>query len=124
MGERIRHYSVYYNNKRVAWFKGKSYEIKSGDEAQIADNGYMGHSDGATQTMLKTDMVVPVKGIGISLESDLLNKKYVKIGVGVVNGKAHQVEMRMVSTSFSTDESTGALTGEINFEGGPPTVIG
>lgn len=124
MGERIRHYSLYYQSKRVAWFKNKRLGYDTNDEAQVADDGYMGHSDGATMSSLSTDAIVPVKGIGVSIVEDALNKKYVKIGAGVIDGKVHKIEMRIKRCEYQTDEQTGSLTGSFEFEGGKPQLIG
>lgn len=100
------------------------YTIQSGDEVQIGDEGYMGHSDGATQTGIQSDAIIPVKGMEKKLEMSLLRKEYVQIGLGVVNGKVHTITMRVVEAVFTGAAANGTQTGRFRFEGGAPQIAG
>lgn len=125
MSERIRHFSFYRNGRKVAEASGNSYDINSNDEAQIADEGYMGHSDGATMTRLSTDMIVPVRRSAMNqLLEDMMQKKYVDVGLGLLGGSVHQVKMRCITCNLTGQAQNGSLTGRFEFEGGVPKIVG
>lgn len=125
MGERIRHTSIYLDGKKVATVQTNSYGGASGDESQIADEGYFGHTDGAMTTTLSADTIEPVR------ESDskkivkaMIDKKYLNFSVGIISGDIHELKMRCKSYTFDGDSSAGSLTGKFEFEGGEPKITG
>lgn len=123
-GERIRHYSVFYKGRRVGKFSAMDLTIASNDEAQLADEGYVGHSDGPITSTLETDAIVPVAGIGVTILQDMLSKKYVDIGKGIVDGKILTTSMKITQCQYTADPKNGTLNGKFRFEGGAPTVTG
>jgi hypothetical protein len=124
MSERIRHFSIYRNGRKVATASGNSYDIASNDEAQIADEGYLGHSDGATTTRLSTDLIVPVRRTAMQqLLEDMMAKKYIDIGLGILGGSVHKVKMRAVTCNHTGAAANGSLTGRFEFEGGVPDIV-
>ena len=68
----IRPFPLYANGLKVAEVSGGTYEIASGDEMQIATDGYLGHSDGATTTKVSPSCIIPVKGMKVTVDSILL----------------------------------------------------
>lgn len=119
----IRPLPLYIDGKKFAEVTSGTYRIASGDEAQIATEGYIGHSDGATTTQVTPKIIIPVRGVGITVDDMLLNKRYVTVGIPY-NGKIHQIDMRIVNSEASWDFKTGAVTGDLQFEGGAPEVTG
>lgn len=119
----IRALPMYFNGKKIAEVSDGTYDIASGDEAHVATEGYMGHSDGATMTKVNANTVIPVAGMTTTVEDALLNKRYVSIGIPV-NGKFHQIDMRVVNANYKWDFKTGSCSGSFSFEGGAPEPIG
>lgn len=119
----IRATPVYLNGKKIAELSDGTYDIASGDEAHVATDGYIGHSDGATMSKISANCVVPVKGMQVTVDDILLNKRYVSVGV-LVNAKFHMIDMRLVNSNYKWDFKTGSFNGAFSFEGGPPEVTG
>ena len=124
MAETIRHASVYYQGKKVAMFSGFEETLETGNEDQVADEGWIGVSDGAKMTKLSTDAIVPVKGIGVSLIKDMLNNKYIDIGLGIVDGTIHKITMSIMRATITSEAANGTLKGKFEFSGGKPVIIG
>ncbi len=119
----IRAAPLYLNGKKIAEVTSGTYDITSGDEAQIGTDGYLGHSDGATTTKFSFDAIIPVKGMAVRVDDLIINKRYFSLGLPV-NGKFQQVDARMVSASYKWDHKTGAFTGTFSAEGGAPDLLG
>ncbi len=56
---RVRHASFYLGGKKIGTMHTNSYTLSSGDEAQFGDEGYLGHSDGASTTSCDVEVIVP-----------------------------------------------------------------
>ncbi len=119
----IRAFPLYLNGKKIAEVSDGTYEVMSGDESHVATEGYFGHSDGATLTKCNPNCIIPVKGMQVTVDDLILNKRYFEIGLPV-NGKFQQTTMRMVSASYKWDFKSGSATGTFQMEGGPPELIG
>lgn len=119
----IRALPVYVNGKKIAELSDGTYDIASGDEAHVATEGYIGHSDGATMTKVNCNCVIPVKGMQVTVDDILINKRYVSVGIPV-NGKFHQIDMRLVAGNYKWDFKSGSCNGSFNFEGGSPQMTG
>lgn len=121
--ERIRAFPLSINGKKIAEVSDGTYEIMSGDEAQIATEGYIGHSDGATTCKVNPNCIIPVKGMQFAIDDLILNKRYCTIGMPV-NGKLHQVDVRCISASYKWDHKSGTAHGTFDFAGGQPDLTG
>lgn len=119
----IRAFPMYLNGKKIAEVSDGTYDIASGDEAHVATEGYFGHSDGATMTKCNPTCVIPVKGMQITVDDLILNKRYFEVGIPV-NGKFHQITMRNVNAAYKWDFKSGSATGVFSFEGGAPELVG
>ena len=119
----IRAFPLYYKNKKVAEIVSGSYDLTPGDEVQIGAEGVIGYSDGVTMTKIETDCIVPVKGLGVTILADMLAKKYVSVGI-VVDGKSHQLDMRITHANYNWDSKSGKAMGKFVFEGPQPDVTG
>ena len=119
---KIRSASLFVNGTKAGYVEGIEYEYTTGDEAQFGDPGYVGHTDGAGTTKIKADGIIPLAGIGIDLYSYMLNRQYVNLALGVVNGKIHSVDMRLVQASVTGSQKAGTLKGSFSFEGGEPVI--
>lgn len=118
----IRAFPMYFNGQKIAELSSGTYDIAGNDEAQIATEGYMGHSDGATMTKFNPTCIIPISGMQSKLEDALINKQYVQIGIPA-NGKFHQVDARIVAAAYKWDFKNGAATGDFTIEGGNPTRV-
>lgn len=119
----IRALPMLLDGKKVAEVSDGSYDIESGDEPHIATEGYMGHSDGAVMVSATFNCVIPVKGMQVIVDSLILNKKYVTLGIPV-NGKFHQVDGRITSGNYAWDFKSGSCKGTFKFSGGAPDLTG
>jgi hypothetical protein len=117
----IRNAPVFFKSKKIAEIETASYEVNSGDEAQIGTDGYLGHSQGAITTKLDCNVIVPVAGLKTTMMDALLRKLDVNIGA-FVDGKLHQFDARCTTARFDSDSRAGKLTGTFTFEGGEPRV--
>ncbi len=120
----IRHASIAHNGKKVAEVMSNSYTITAGGEDLFGDDGWQGMSDGAIVCKLSADMLVPVKGISTSLLTALLQQKYVQMRISLIDGKIHQVTMKITEAKFDSDAKSGNLKGSFSFSGGKPDVTG
>lgn len=119
----FRAFPLYYQNKKVAEITSGTYDVAPGDEMQVGAEGIMGYSDGTLVTKIEADCIVPVKGLSVTILSDMLAKKYVSVGL-VVDGKSHQLDMRITHASYNWDSKAGTAKGKFTFEGGKPDVVG
>src|SRR5687768_17531050 len=103
MASRIRKYSIFVDSKKIGTVQDGTFDYSSGDESQIGDEGYLGHSDGADTSTLSCNVIVPVDGRTDFLRDAIAKKKYLKVKLGIVDGKILDVEMRCVRASYSTD---------------------
>ena len=118
----IRNAPIYFKGKKIAEIETASYEINSGDEAQIGTDGYLGHSKGAITSKFDANVIVPVAGLGVTVTDALLRKEDVNIGF-FADGKMHQAECRTTTARFDSDSRAGKLTGTFSFEGGKPETL-
>lgn len=123
-GETIRHMSFFYKGKKVAMASGTQYDIEGNDEDQFGDEGWVGASNGAVATKIRVDVIVPVAGTRVTVVTDMLAKRYVDVGLGIVDGKIHRVNMRCRTVSFTGASQQGSLTGNWEFTGGKPELTG
>jgi hypothetical protein len=114
---------MYFKGKKIAEVESGEYTISSGDEAQHGTEGVMGYSKGQTTTKMVCNVVVPVAGLSTTLESALLNKETVTMGIAV-GGKLHQIDMNPMECNYKSDGKAGTLKGTFNYEGGAPDVSG
>ncbi len=119
----IRAFPLYYKGKKVAEIASGTYDVEPGDEPQYGSEGLLGYSDGTTISTIDTDCIIPVKGMGVTIVSDMLAKKYVSVGI-FVDGKSHQMDMRITHASFTWDSKSGKAMGKFKFGGGSPDVVG
>lgn len=115
----IRPAPVYKDGKKVAEVREGTYEVDSNDVREITSEGYIGHTDGATTSMMQMTMVVPVEGLSITALPDMLAKKYVKIGV-FTDGHMHLMEGRIVKMSYTWNYEKGEMRCTGHFESGQP----
>lgn len=115
----IRCPNLYRNNKKIAELQTVKYRLDSNDEAQVTTEGYLDHSDGQMLTSIDAECIVPVAGVSVDLVKDMLDKKSVDMGIPV-DGKYHQMKMRVEKAEYSGDAKSGKLTGSFTFGGGAP----
>lgn len=119
----IRAAPLYLDGKKVAEVSDGSYDIESGDEIQIGSEGVIGISDGTPVVNAQFNCIIPVKGMSVAVDSMILNKKYVQLGLPV-NGKFHQCDGRVHSANYSWDHKNGRFNGAFKFMGEGPEVTG
>ena len=119
----IRAAPLYMNGKKIAEVSDGTYDISSNDESHITTDGYAGHSDGAATTKINANTIVPVKGMQTAVDDALVNKRYVSMSI-LMNGKIHQIDMRLVNGNYKWDFKSGSCAGSFSFEGGAPEITG
>ncbi len=119
----IRPPQLYYGGKKVAEITEGDYELASGDQMEVAAEGYLGHTDGATTSKVNATMIAPVKGLSIPVLVDMINKKYVSIRLPE-DGKIHDLDMRCLSIRYSWNHKAGENRCVASFEGGEPELTG
>lgn len=121
---KIRSFTVLLNGKKAGTINNVKVSYKSGDAPQMGQEGYLGHSDGAFMTSYSATEVVPVKGSSLTelLEKKMLNHEDVD-ATTFIGGKQHKVVLRIMSMDLSSETASGAATGNIEMEGGKPTLV-
>lgn len=119
---KVKHASLYIASKKAAECNKNDIDVKSGDEPQIGDDGFLGMSDGATMTTIQFESIVPLSGMSVTVETALLNKTDVDITLGLINGKIWQLTCRCTDLKYTSDAKNGTLTGSFTFVGGIPSI--
>lgn len=121
---KVKHASVFAFGKKVATAVTHDLSINGGDEAQFADDGFVGYSDGATTSSCEVTEIIPVDGTTFDFDSAIINKQDLAMSFGLVNGKIWQILMRPLKHDYKSDAKTGTLTGSISLGGGVPKITG
>ena len=121
---KIRSASLYIKGKKAGEATGFTYDIDSNDEPQIGDDGYLGHSEGVTTTSLSFNSIVPVKGMQVAVLSALVEKKSVDVALSLIDGKIHQITMRVTKATVKSTRKNGTLDGDFQLGGGEPKITG
>lgn len=120
--QRVRHYSLFAQGKKVAeCFRNKA-SFKSGDEPQFGDDGMLGMSDGAGTLELTFDAIAPVAGMSVQFEQFVLGKIDLDMQMGLINGKIWQSTMRCTQAEYDGDAKAGTLNGSFTLMGQPPQI--
>lgn len=119
---RVRHYSIFFNSKKIAEAFKSGVDLNSGDELAYGDDGVIAISDGAVNTKLSFDMIIPTTKATVSIVDVLLAKQNVDMQLGLVDGKIWECQMRPTVAKFDTDMVKGTLNGSFTFIGGEPTI--
>ncbi len=116
---RIKSYKLYAAGKMIGTLETADYTIQGNDEQHITAEG-VSYSDGTPTTEINGNTVVPVDGRTDRIVSMILNKEYVQVQAGVVDGKIHVITMRCMEAKYNTDMKSGSLKGSFKFSGGAP----
>jgi hypothetical protein len=119
---RIKSAKIYLDGVLIGTAESGSYRITGNDEMHVTADATVSFGDGITTTEVTLNTIVTVAGKTQSITSALLQKKYVTVQVGLVDGQIHQMSMRCLEHGFDTDYRTGMLKGNARFQGGPPEV--
>lgn len=120
----IRALPLFFNGKKIAAVSRGTYDINSGAELALgAVDGYLGHMSGWPTVKISPTVIVPVIGMQAAVDDFLFDETPLAIGLPA-NGHFHQVTVRIVGISYHWDWKTGAVTGDLTFEGGKPELIG
>ncbi|WP_394847401.1 hypothetical protein LZC95_08040 [Pendulispora brunnea] len=121
---KVRAASLYMNGRKWAECSENTYEVDSGDEPQFGDPGLLGYSDGAIQSKLTCKAVVPVAGSSVSMLDLMKAKADIDVAVALIDGKIHQVTMRVLSASIQSVHKNGTQEGNFTLGGGEPDITG
>jgi hypothetical protein len=119
---KVRAASIFVGGRKVGQFVSSKYTISAGDELQYGDPGVIGFSDGAITTTLSATGIVPVAGQDVALENALVNHNDIDVAVALINGKIHQISMRVNKAEYDSDHKTGILTGQFELIGTEPKI--
>ncbi len=119
----IRNAQVYAVNLKLGLAKSNTYDISSNNQAQIAAEGYVGHSIGAKLTKLEFDEIIPASGIRSNLiRGYMMVDKTVTIGY-FAGGELYVQDMVVTQATITGEALNGTLTGKFTLEGGQPDIF-
>jgi hypothetical protein len=118
----VRNWSIYVKGKKCATATGSELDVVSGDEMQIGDGQVVSISEGVTTTTLKIDAITTFGGIAELrlLNQALLNKQWVQVAAGVINGQIQQIDMRVSTANYKTEMKAGTQTVNFQLQGKAP----
>lgn len=124
--ETIRHFSIYADGAKLGTATGHAYDIDTNAELMIGDGVVLGVSQSVTTCKLVADTIVPYGGRAElrKLLDYLLRKKKLQIGVGVLGGQIHKIDMYCTNASFKSETAKGTAMGSWTLLGGEPKVVG
>lgn len=110
---------LYLNGKKVAEVGTSTYEVMDPGTNQVGIEGVLGQSDGAVESKMDFDTVVPIAGMQINIDDIIASKARVGMGI-VVNGRMQLVRGKITGATYSSDSKTGECKGKYTFIGGEP----
>lgn len=110
---------LYLNGKKVAEVGTSTYEVMDPGTNQVGIEGVLGQSDGAVESKMDFDTVVPIAGMQINIDDIIAAKTRVGMGI-VVNGRMQVVRGKITGATYSSDSKTGECKGKYTFIGGEP----
>lgn len=115
--------SLYLDGKKMGTIQTNDTDVEAGDEPQFGDPGLLGYSDGAMQTKISGNGVVPMKGMEVNLIAAMKAKKDFDVAIGIIDGKIIRVQMRCLKAQFKGDHKPGTLAVTCEFGGGEPDQV-
>jgi hypothetical protein len=110
--------ALFYKGKRVAVMQGLQYTITTNDGLEITDGGSH-NTDGRSTIKLMCNVLVPVKGVGVSFLKDALDHKDAQISLGIIDGQLHEIsEARCEEADYTGEVASGKLTGKFTWHAG------
>lgn len=124
--EKFRAFSLYMNGKKFGMAQGHAYDLETGSELQMGDGEVLGVSHGVGTTQIVSDAIVPFGGDSNlrALEEAAIEHKLIQVGVGVLNGRIHKIDMYCSKFSYKGDNVKGTCMGSFTFIGGKPKFAG
>lgn len=120
----VRNFSLFINGKKVGAAESSDYNLESGDELQVGDGEVFAVSEGVVTGSCTLNVIVPVAPtVTPTLLDALQNKKYIQLGLGLIEGKIHKVDARVKSGGWSTQMANGTLKGKWDLIFGAPTTV-
>ena len=116
---KVKFAPLYFNQRKIAHLENVEFDVASGDEPQVASDGYLTHSEGATMSTCSATCIVPVSGVDPDLLSKLLDKADVQIGLPI-DGRTLKVTMRPTRARYTSEPKNGKTQGVFEFGGGAP----
>ena len=110
---------LYLNGKKIAEVGSSTYEVMDAGTNQVGIEGVLGQSDGAVESKMDFDTVVPIAGMQINIDDIIRSKARVGMGISV-NGGFQIVRGKITGATYSSDSKTGECKGKYTFIGGEP----
>lgn len=121
---RVKHASIYYNDKRVGTMTGCEVKIKNGSGQELADGGVY-NTDGQITSEISADNIVPITGMSVPMIKDLIDQRNAEIALGLLDGKIYVFDdCRPVDVSIKSDVASGKQTAAFNWVAGKPKISG
>jgi hypothetical protein len=121
---RVKHASIFYNDKKVATMTSCKVKIKNGSGQEIADGGVY-NTDGRVTSEISCDNIVPVTGMGVPMIKDLIAQKNAVISIGLLDGAIFIFDdCRPTDVEISNDVASGKQTAAHNWMAGAPKIVG
>ena len=96
-----------------------TYEVMDAGTNHVGVEGVLGQSDGAVESKMDFDTVVPIAGMQINIDDIIKSKARVGMGISV-NGGFQIVRGKITGATYSSDSKTGECKGKYTFIGGEP----
>ena len=93
-------------------FNGFKQFMLRGNVSDLAVAVVIGGAFGGVVTALVKDLITP-----------LLSKDYIDVTLALINGRIHQLTMRVLKANVKSEHKNGTQLGEYSFGGGEPRII-
>lgn len=121
---RVKHASIFYNDRRVGTMTGCEVKIKNGSGQELADGGTY-NTDGQVTSEISCDNIVPITGMGVPMIKDLIDQRNAAISVGLLDGKIYVFDdCRPVDVSIKSSVNDGKQMAAFNWIASKPKISG
>ena len=115
--------SFYMGGTKAAEIHVSEYDVEGGDTQMFGDGGALGFSKGAIVTKLSLSGFHPKAGMKTSLMTALINKTDIDVTLTLVDGKVHQIVMRVLSGKVKSEHKDGTQMCDYTLGGGKPDIL-
>lgn len=122
----IKNCSLFVNGLKQAELTGLTYDQESGNELQIGDGDIVGVSQGVKTVIVTANSIIPYRGAPAAriLEDAFDNNTSVQIGIGLLGGRIHKLDLFVTKFNIKSDSKNGTVTGDFTLIGGAGQKIG
>ena len=122
----VRNFSIYAKGRKFGEMTGTAYDQESGNEIQIGDGLVIGVSQGVKTVQIQATAIIPYRGSQVAriLEDAYDNNTSVQVGVGILGGRIHKMDLFVTKINIKTETKNGTVTGDFTLIGGAGSKVG